>query len=447
LQSIHLGLDDTDSPDGMCTTYLATLLIEKLSKRKDIVMTDYPNLIRLNPNIPWKTRGNGAVAIRLRCSKPEQVFALALKLLQKYSTSEQSNPGLVLVAGDRIPREIRNFADDATWTLLTKAKALGLLKKYGGWYAKLRNGQGIVGALAAIGYDLNEGDFTFEIIGYRKRNRWGTRRAVDVRSVETMNSETYPMTFNNYDEEKKRVIITPRGPDPVLFGIRGEDPEILLKAMRSVRFREPIDKYIIFRSNQGTNAHLRYELSRGKFRPFTSGYCSGTVSSVPRVHAGAHVSLSVHTDDGHDITCFAYEPTSRLNKVCRKLEPGDRIEVGGGIRKANRSFPNVLNIEYLKLKKLATTSVQIRPRCFSCNVNLTSMGTGQGLRCPKCRRRFSRDIIRSISKPRTISPGLYLPSIRAHRHLTKPLQRYSLWSNSHGSIRFPIRHWNSFLVN
>lgn len=33
---------------------------------------------------------------------------------------------------------------------------------------------------------------------------------------------TYPYTFHNYD--KKRVLIQPRGPDPVYYGVRGSPP-------------------------------------------------------------------------------------------------------------------------------------------------------------------------------------------------------------------------------
>ena len=46
-----------------CTTYLATYLIEEIINKGGQII-DLPNLIRLNPDVPFKTRGNGAVAIR-----------------------------------------------------------------------------------------------------------------------------------------------------------------------------------------------------------------------------------------------------------------------------------------------------------------------------------------------------------------------------------------------
>mgnify|MGYP000906271590 CR=1 FL=1 len=75
---IHLGIDDTDSNEGMCTTYLTTLILEELMK-KNIIMTDYPNLIRLNPNIPWKTRGNASLCLRFKSDKPKIIFKIAKK--------------------------------------------------------------------------------------------------------------------------------------------------------------------------------------------------------------------------------------------------------------------------------------------------------------------------------------------------------------------------------
>ncbi len=58
---IYVGVDDTDSVKGMCTTYLATELIREFS---ELDLLGNPRLVRLNPNVPWKTRGNGAVALR-----------------------------------------------------------------------------------------------------------------------------------------------------------------------------------------------------------------------------------------------------------------------------------------------------------------------------------------------------------------------------------------------
>src|SRR5436189_5585216 len=60
---LWIGVDDTDSLTGMCTTFLAGELVRELTRAYDLI--GYPRLVRLNPNIAWKTRGNGAVCIRV----------------------------------------------------------------------------------------------------------------------------------------------------------------------------------------------------------------------------------------------------------------------------------------------------------------------------------------------------------------------------------------------
>ena len=65
---VHIGFDDLDSLSGGCTTYVCALMIEELSNFP-VKFMDYPNLIRLNPNIPWKTRGNGAVCLRIEADE------------------------------------------------------------------------------------------------------------------------------------------------------------------------------------------------------------------------------------------------------------------------------------------------------------------------------------------------------------------------------------------
>src|SRR4030065_1762194 len=80
-----LAFDDTDSPDGMCTTYLATLVIEALA---DYDLIGLPRLVRLNPNIPWKTRGNAAICLSLgRASGPGKLCgSLPDGAIRYYST-------------------------------------------------------------------------------------------------------------------------------------------------------------------------------------------------------------------------------------------------------------------------------------------------------------------------------------------------------------------------
>lgn len=65
-----IGIDDTDSNDGMCTTYLGALLLDELQAYG--TLETLPLLIRLNPTIPYKTRGNAAVALKIRTDYPKR---------------------------------------------------------------------------------------------------------------------------------------------------------------------------------------------------------------------------------------------------------------------------------------------------------------------------------------------------------------------------------------
>src|SRR2546422_9642224 len=62
IREFHIGIDDTDSEKGGCTTYTATVLFQELFNR-GLRPFDFPWLVRLNPNIPWKTSRNGSLAV------------------------------------------------------------------------------------------------------------------------------------------------------------------------------------------------------------------------------------------------------------------------------------------------------------------------------------------------------------------------------------------------
>ena len=71
-------------------------------------------------------------------------------------------------------------------------------------------------------------------------------------SVRVMDAMFRGLTFNNVDHETGRVLICPHGPDPVLLGIRGEDPVSVAKAFSQIEIDEPIESAMIFKTNQGT---------------------------------------------------------------------------------------------------------------------------------------------------------------------------------------------------
>lgn len=428
MKFMHIGLDDTDSTRKGCTTYIAALLVEKLEKL-GASFTDYPNLIRLNPNVPWKTRGNGALAIRIQYNEKieEKIKETVINTVEEHSDLEfkGTDPGIVFfVEKTEIPEEIKTFAKDTITGIVTLKEALKLVKKFEAEAVGFKNGQGIIGSLAAVGETLQE-DHTYEIIAYRTPENYGLKRKVDAGSIFKMDKITAPYTFNNVDLEKGRIIITPRGPDPILFGIRGENPEIVKKAFGIVKPLEPVERWVIFRTNHGTDAHLKRIKKLDQIKPYNPVITAGVVSANPKMVPKRHVIFSVKDESG-EVDCAAYEPTGALRKIAGKLIVGDYVEVYGGVRKASKNNPLTINLEKMRLRKLAPKIVYQNPICSKCGKRLQSMGKGQGFRCEKCGSKYRTFGKIEVRLDRDIKEGLYITSPRSQRHLTKPFQRYGM---------------------
>ena len=414
---IHIGIDDTDSPKGMCTTFLAYKIVKFLEKNK-VQFVDYPSLIRFNPNIPWKTRGNGAVRLSIKTNNPKKIKNKITKFVDDYSeTKNGANPGLVFYENEIVTPSFHKFSELALWKLISreKAKQFILENKIDSFY--LGNGQGLVGAIGAIGYKFS--DHTFELLSYRKKSQFGKKRIIAKDSVKNMQSITFPETFNSYDIESDRALITPHGPDPVFYGIRGENAESVVTASKIVKANEKLDGYMVFKSNQGTSDHLKNELDVNDLRPYTSGFLVGQVCSNPIMMQGGHVFFSIRVKD-KKIKCGIYKPT-KITTIAQNLILNDKIRIGGGIRKASKNHERIVNVEFLDVMELAKDIQVNNPSCKKCNKKMKSKGSKQGFVCTKCGSKSSSKITSEI--PRKIQCQLYLPVMSAHRHLTRPYQR------------------------
>ena len=414
---IHIGIDDTDSPKGMCTTFLAYKIVKFLEKNK-VQFVDYPSLIRFNPNIPWKTRGNGAVRLSIKTNNPKKIKNKITKFVDDYSeTKNGANPGLVFYENEIVTPSFHKFSELALWKLISreKAKQFILENKIDSFY--LGNGQGLVGAIGAIGYKFS--DHTFELLSYRKKSQFGKKRIIAKDSVKNMQSVTFPETFNSYDIESDRALITPHGPDPVFYGIRGENAESVVTASKIVKANEKLDGYMVFKSNQGTSDHLKNELDVNDLRPYTSGFLVGQVCSNPIMMQGGHVFFSIRVKD-KKIKCGIYKPT-KITTIAQNLILNDKIRIGGGIRKASKNHERIVNVEFLDVIELAKDIQVSNPSCKKCSKKMKSKGSKQGFECTKC---GNRSYVKSTSEiPRKIQCKLYLPVMSAHRHLTRPYQR------------------------
>jgi tRNA(Ile2)-agmatinylcytidine synthase len=404
----YIGIDDTDSAKGMCTTYIGALLVEKLSKYSFVK----PRLVRLNPNIPWKTRGNASISLEMN-KRPERIEELVLKIVKKYADldGENTHPGIVFYEGE-IPEAFSEFYSSCLHRVVELREAEDLLSKYEGNAYKFKEGRGIIGALAAIGSRFE--DKTFEIIAYRKRENWGKERRVDRISVYKMDKVTYPLTFNNVDGD--RILIAPHSPCPVLFGIRGENPEILRQAYDMIQAEEEIERAVIFETNQATDAHLEKVDHIEDIKPYSSVILRGIVSEKPRVIQGGHVIFSL-SDGRSSIDCAAYEPTKEFRKIVKKLYPGDEVVVYGGVRDSGRRTINLEKIQILSLSKIFEEK---NPRCI-CGRRMESAGRGQGFRCRRCKTTATEKERKEVR--RDLEEKIYQVPPRAMRHLSKPLIR------------------------
>ena len=367
-----VGLDDTDSSRGYCTTYLAYRIAVDL--QPEVVVLPFPRLVRLNPNIPFKTRGNAAVCLEIETDDPDHAFErVSAKVEELSDVDGGANSGMVFVEGSRAPSQFAQLYQDALSGVLSPHRARRLIAGARARSFELGNGMGLVGAASCLGFGGHL-DHTFELIAYRRRENWGTTRVIDSASVKQMDATLFPHLYNNYDYQKRKVLIAPHGPDPVFAGVRGDSPSNVLRGFAMLRFEERLDGYMVYVSNQHTDAHL---VRRLDWKVYSSGWFEGTVSEV-RVGEGGHAYLTID-EAGCSHPVAAYEPTGDLTRTARQLKEGDRVRASGGVRRGTSLHPKVLNLEKLEV-----------------------LSSGEG----------------------KLPSGAYVSSPRANRHLTKPLIRY-----------------------
>lgn len=423
---LNIGFDDTDSPKGMCTTFLAFKIVDFLKKER-VNFLDYPKLVRFNPNIPWKTRGNGAVGLKIETENPQKIKKKIKDYVKKYSDIKNgANPAVVFFENDTIPNEFKKFSETALCELVNRSYAKKFAKNNLESFF-LGNGQGLVGAIGAIGYQFN--DQTVELLSYRTKNNFGKKRNISKKSVKKMKEKTYPFTFNSFDDEKNKILISPHGPDPVFYGIRGEDSKSLLKAVKFIKTKEKLDGYLIFKSNQGTSAHLKNKIKVSELKPYSSGKIVGFVFDEPKMERGGHLFFTIISNN-KKVPCAIYEPTG-LASLMYDLKKDDKIMIGGSVRKASKKHPRIVNVEFVKILKLKKNKKPTNPLCTNCNKKMKSKGKNQGFQCVKCGKKAKSKQIEEI--PRKIKKQLYLPTPSAHRHLTRPIQRIGI---SNKNIRF-----------
>ncbi len=414
-----VGFDDTDSSREMCTTYLTIEIL----KKTNLDLIGYPKLVRLNPNIPLKTRGNAAISLLLgKGSGEKRVIGViddepiisyssysnerididVMSIIEKFAPKDdKTNPALIITD----IKESESFYWSAVRELVdyhyVKERIHGEVSTFNGDF-------GIVGANAANSWpELN---FTYELISYLQKENWNGKHFVDDESSKILENK-FPDTFDNYDMRNKYNAIRPTTKTPVLFGIRGINPESLMEA-RKIIISEPYFSFVIYKTNQGTDDHLE-ERKIADSQLYHSSIIRGRVSSEPVMSKGGIASFELQDETG-SIRAVAMEPTKEFRNIILKLMKGDEVRVYGGITKIG-----FLNIEKIQLIEKSTVLRIDPPICKNCGTKMESVGKGKGYRCRKCGER-GEGIATELH--RDIEPGFYEVPIIARRHLSRPLK-------------------------
>lgn len=418
IKYLYIGIDDTDSPDGMCTTYLASQIINKF-KNNGIELVDYPRLIRLNPFARFKTRGNGGVSLKiLNDDKAELARQIVLDEVEKLSMfdCDNTNPGVIFYDGE-ITEEMENYAFKAIYEFITIDEAEQFGKSVGCEIHKFKKGRGIIGSIAAIALPLS--DFTFELLAYRSSENYGTKRRIDYESVYLMDKKTFPDTFENIDYSEDYIAIEPKTPCPVLYGIRSNNVEALHLAKDIVKVDEPIVDWCIFKTNQHTDMHIQKVNNISDMKQFGCYEVVGEIKNKPKIIDGGHMFFFIGDESG-EIECGAYEPTKNFRKIVSHLIPGDIIKVFGGIGEHN-----TFNIEKFQVLKL--NDVEYHNPVCKCGKRMTSAGKNKGFKCKKCGNKIdSNEKVPIIITRNLKNSQFYETPVSARRHLSKPLCRMDL---------------------
>lgn len=427
---MYVSFDDTDSTEGLCTTYLATEII----RRTDLDLIGYPRLVRLNPAVPWKTRGNGSLSLRLgrgsgkkikigkigdqeifcfqkEGPKEKNIADLMKSLVPIIEENREDSSDTGIVISEKKPSQ--SFYWNGVRSILDKQAVLDELERIGAVYHEFGNGRGLIGSVCGMAWRPR--DSTYELIAYRPEERWGTDRMLEKESIKRMD-QSYNSTFNSWEERFCKVSMVPGTPCPVMYGLRGDSVEDLPKAADMI-FTEPLDRKLIFLTNQGTDDHIITDFN--SLEPMRSYYIEGDVLSIKNL-TGGHVVMKIKTSLG-DLDCTAYEPSKEFRTAVGWLFSGDRIGVMGELRVE----PRTVNIEKFKVIRTAKEFVKkSNPICHTCGRTMESVGKDKGYRCRSCKTSSSEAVFEE--NLRWIIPGWYEPPASSRRHLSKPLKRMGL---------------------
>ncbi len=416
-----IGLDDTDTLSGGCTTHEFHLLINELIKLSNTgapweVPTDF-RLVRLWPFASKRTRGNAALATKIELEKEgeealfqflEEWFNKLCKKISKYEVVSSHHSKREQVPPEPCLLYSRIQFPDFYWSAvrghidLKYAKTMVSNNENVKIWSNSGKIEGLIGALAAVSW-TGTNDHTWELIAYRKENNITSKRIISNDTVKEM-VKKHTSTLLSRDPNSKKILIAPNTPCPVLYGIRSEcpnDAELAHHHLQSYEENETCSTFQIWRTNQATGDHIE------------SDYEGKLVSDAVR-NRGGYTLIEVEAINpiSERFTLIAFSESGPLNKLASKLKSGDLIGWQG-----LKSPSGEIHLERLKLIQGMPRDIK-RPNC-QCGSKLKSSGKSQPLRCEKCKINYPR-----LWEGEKITSGMWVePYSSERRHLAKPLDR------------------------
>ncbi len=394
----RIGLDDTDHPEGGCTTYDLNELSRLITNNIDSAEEIERRLVRLWPFADRRTRGNAALSLMVSIN-PRDIETL-YETLQHWipepdysEIGNASRPAIVVGSGDA---PASWYWEAVRGHVLLDDRLSSIEASDYRVITRSDRPHGAIGASAAIAWPASE--FTWELVAWRYQERIGTPRTVDAELIGSISAK-HPGTFANRDPTTGRCLIAPRTPCPVLYGIRGLSQSSVIEAHNDLQASDTIEEsneYGLHKTNQCSDDHL-------------DGIFVGTVTSEPVIGPGGHVSLTAMSK-GKNETILAFKEGGPVNTEVRSMHIGDIIRWVG-----LRSPDDSIHLERVCLID-PVPIIKNRPKC--CGSAMKSEGKRSMLRCSKCEKKRKRSW---VSKPPR-NAGLWAEPPPSHRrHIAKPL--------------------------
>ena len=425
-----LSFDNTDGPRGGCTTHAAFRVLLALP---ELALRGLPRLVRLNPNVPWKTRGNAAVVLPLGLPEGPQVRAGELRGREVLAFPEGRPAPVTDDVVDRVWAVLQDLAQPdampgvaafqepppaaAYWqavrTFVEPKEAKDALDELGAPHRSAGDGRALVGCLAAAAWPGPPS--SFELIAYREPKAWGTPRQVDPKPL--LGLDATGATFHTFDAEALRPCCIPHSPDPVLLGLRGRDPERLYAAAIPAIARaakEPVDGWLLWASNQASGDHVSPLAGLVEAPALATVSVEATVTAAAETLQGSHVALPLVDAAGTAFTAMSFEPTKGFRDRVRALVAGDRVRVVGAWAEGS------VRLEKLEVLSLVPRLRDQNPTC-RCGRVMRSKGPSTGFKCPACGAFLGREALRRVEEPAGIALGWHEVPVIARRHLHRPV--------------------------